>query len=80
MPTSKSATREISRNLQEAAKGTQEVSTNIAGVNQAAGETGSAAEQLLQASGGLVKQGEELRVEVEKFPENLGVASWSDLP
>ena len=36
------ATQEIARSAQQAAKGTSEVSANIAGVTQAAGETGSA--------------------------------------
>ncbi|MBV8166217.1 MAG: HAMP domain-containing protein, partial [Alphaproteobacteria bacterium] len=43
------ATQEIARNVQEAAAGTSEVTTHIAGVNQAAGETGAAAEFVLTA-------------------------------
>jgi len=38
-----SATLEIARNVQEAARGTGEVSANISGVRQAASETGAAA-------------------------------------
>ena len=34
------ATREISRNIQQAARGTQEVSISIGGVNDAAGQSG----------------------------------------
>ena len=69
------ATQEITRNVQQAADGTQEVSTNITGVNEAASQTGAAAQQLLEASGGLAKEGEELRGEVDKFLDNLGVAT-----
>ena len=38
-----SATKEISRSVQEAARGTQEVNSNISGVQKAADDTGSAA-------------------------------------
>ncbi|MCH8090798.1 MAG: chemotaxis protein [Proteobacteria bacterium] len=69
------ATQEITRNVQQAADGTQEVNTNITGVNEAASQTGAAAQQLLEASAGLAKEGEELNVEVEKFLQNLGVAT-----
>lgn len=45
-----SATREISRSVQEAARGTQEVNANISGVQRAADDTGSAANQVLGAA------------------------------
>ncbi|MCH9019155.1 MAG: hypothetical protein IIA73_02140 [Proteobacteria bacterium] len=61
------ATGEISNNSQQAAQGTQEVSTNVAGLNQAASETGAAASQMLEAAGGLAQQAETLRTEVDKF-------------
>ena len=44
------------------------VSENIAGVNQAATETGVAASQMLQSAGDLSGQAGLLRREVEKFP------------
>ena len=44
------ATQEIARNVQQAARDT-EVSANITGVTQAAGETGAAASQVLGAAG-----------------------------
>ena len=44
------ATQEIARNVQQAAAGTQEVSVNIEGVDQAAGETGAAATEVLGAA------------------------------
>jgi methyl-accepting chemotaxis protein len=61
------STGEISNNSQQAAAGTQQVSENIAAVNQAATETGAAASQVLQSAGELSKQGELLRAEVDKF-------------
>jgi methyl-accepting chemotaxis protein len=61
------ATQEIARNVQEAAVGTQEVSANIVSVTEAAQETGTAATQLLGASGELARQAEVMRAEVEKY-------------
>ncbi len=61
------ATGEISRNCQQAAAGTQEVSSNVAGVTQAASETGAAATQVLAATGNLTKQANLLRDEVDTF-------------
>ena len=58
------ATGEISNNSQQASVGTQEVSQNIAGVNQAAMETGSAAAQVLNSAADLAKQSNALRSEV----------------
>ena len=68
------ATQEIARNVQQAAKGTQEVSSNIAGVTQAAGETGTAATQVLGASGDLAKQSEALREQVDRFLAKIRAA------
>jgi methyl-accepting chemotaxis protein len=65
------ATREIARNIQQAASGTQEVSTNITGVTQAAGDTGNAAGQLLAATSELAKQSETLRKEVDSFLHDI---------
>jgi methyl-accepting chemotaxis protein len=61
------ATSEISRNVQEAARGTQLVSSNVGGVSQAAGKTGETASRLLDASNELSHQATELRSEVENF-------------
>jgi methyl-accepting chemotaxis protein len=61
------ATQEIARNVQQAAIGTNEVSQNIGGVSTAAGETGSAANLVLEASGTLAHQAGELRTEVDRF-------------
>ena len=59
--------REIARNIQQASHGTNEVSTNIVGVTKAAGETGSAATQVLAAAGEVSQQSERLKSEVDRF-------------
>ena len=61
------ATGEISRNAQEAASGTEQVNSNIAGVTEAATETGQAATQMLQGAKDLSRQAEELSGEVDNF-------------
>lgn len=61
------ATAEIARNIQEAARGTQAVSSNISGVSQAAGATGQTAEQLLSSANELTQQSGMLRTSVESF-------------
>ncbi|CAO3451044.1 Methyl-accepting chemotaxis sensor/transducer protein [Azospirillum argentinense] len=61
------ATQEISRNVQQASMGTATVSANIGGVTQAAGSTGSMADQALGAAGDLSREADQLRQEVERF-------------
>jgi methyl-accepting chemotaxis protein len=61
------ATGEISRNAQQAAQGTHEVSGNIAMVTQTAIETGAAAGQVLAASSELSQKSASLRADVETF-------------
>lgn len=61
------ATAEIARNVQEAAQGTHDVSSNIGGVSHAASETGITASELLTASQELSGQTDALRSEVEDF-------------
>ena len=60
-------TKEITRNTQEAARGTQAVSVNIAGVSQGAGMTGKAADHVLSAAGELGRTADKLRAEVDSF-------------
>ncbi len=62
-----SATGEIARNVQQAAIGTREVTTTIAGVGQMAMETGSAAKQVLGASVALAKHAAGLSSEMTRF-------------
>ncbi len=61
------ATREIARNVQEAAASTSEASGNILGVTQAAHETGRAAGDVLTAAGDLTTHSDRLRSEVDGF-------------
>ncbi|SMH57759.1 methyl-accepting chemotaxis protein [Azospirillum agricola] len=61
------ATQEITRNVQEAAAGTREVSQTIAGVSASAGETGTAAGEVLRAAELLDGQAVALNREVKGF-------------
>ena len=68
------ATQEISRNAQQAAKGTGDVSSNIAGVSHAADEAVAASSQVQRASSQLARQGEELGTEVQRFLKGIRAA------
>ena len=68
------ATQEISRNVTQAAQGNQEVSRNIAGVNEAATQTGTAAGQVLQSADELSRNSEALRREVDSFLKEVRAA------
>jgi methyl-accepting chemotaxis protein len=68
------ATREIARNIQHAAGGTSEVSSNIVGVSSASAEAGSAASQVLDASGALRREADILRSEINAFLSNIRAA------
>jgi methyl-accepting chemotaxis protein len=69
-----SATREISRSVQEAARGTQEVNANISGVQRAADGTGTAASQVLGAAGQLASQSSDLAGQVTRFLSEVRAA------
>ncbi|WP_343036049.1 HAMP domain-containing methyl-accepting chemotaxis protein [Hongsoonwoonella zoysiae] len=68
------ATQEISRNIQHASAASAEVSDNISGVTQAAGQTGSAASQVLSSSDSLSEEAEKLRSEIDRFLEAVRAA------
>jgi methyl-accepting chemotaxis protein len=68
------ATREIARNIQHAAGGTSEVSSNIIGVSSASTEAGTAASEVLNASGSLRREADVLRAEIDAFLENIRAA------
>jgi methyl-accepting chemotaxis protein len=68
------ATREIARNVDQAAVGTQEVSSNIAGVTRAAHDTGAASGQVLQSAGQLSRQAEDIRRSVDSFLTSVRAA------
>ncbi len=61
------ATQEIARSVQQASTGTSDVSANIAGVTEAAHETGRSSSEVLAEAGALSTQSAHLREEVEKF-------------
>ncbi len=68
------ATAEIARHVQQTATSTLGVTANIAGVSQAAGETGGAATEVLNAASGLSEQAENLTAEVGRFLEGVRAA------
>jgi len=61
------ATREIARNVEQAARGTSDVSVNIADVNRHAGETGTASDHMLSSAQGLSRESNHLKAEMEHF-------------
>jgi methyl-accepting chemotaxis protein len=61
------ATQEISRNVQQAAMGTMQVSSNISSVERGASETGAASSQVLSAAKSLSDDSSRLKLEVGKF-------------
>jgi len=69
-----SATAEIARNIQLTAANTREVTANISGVSAAAGSSGAAAEQLLDAAGGLSREAGRLTGEINSFVAEVRAA------
>jgi len=68
------ATREISRNVQQAAHGTKGVSANIVDVEKGAMQTGTASSQVLSAAKSLAMENGRLKEEVEKFLSTVRAA------
>ncbi|QWG19060.1 HAMP domain-containing protein [Bradyrhizobium sediminis] len=68
------ATREIARNIQHAAGGTSEVSSNIVGVSTASAEAGAAASEVLGASDALRREADMLRSEIDVFLGSIRAA------
>ena len=68
------ATAEIARNVQQAAEGTQHISENIETVTTAAGQTGSAAGQVLTAARSLSREAVELKAVVGSFLQAVRTA------
>ena len=68
------ATREIARNIQHAAGGTSEVSSNIVGVSTASAQAETAAGEVLSASGTLRREADVLRSEIDAFLSNIRAA------
>jgi len=65
------ATQEIARNVAEAASGAQEVATHIVVVTQAAGETGSAAREVLVAADSLARDAEGMKTGLDRFLDGV---------
>jgi len=65
---------EISRNVQQAAQGTQQVSSNITDVQHGASATGSASAQVLSAAQSLSGDSSRLKVEIGKFLDTVRAA------
>ena len=70
----RSATHEIASSVHQAAAGTQEVSSNISLVTQAAAESQTVSAQMLEAATSLAQQGDELRQQVGKFLTSVRAA------
>jgi len=68
------ATQEVSRNVRDAASGTQDVSSNIAGVTEASQAAGDASGHVSTAADELSQQAELLKSEVDKYLESVQAA------
>jgi methyl-accepting chemotaxis protein len=68
------ATGEITRNIQQAAQGTEQVASSVLAVTEAASETGAAAVQVLSSARALSGQAGQLRAEVSRFLEEVRTA------
>ncbi|HEX4556632.1 MAG TPA: HAMP domain-containing methyl-accepting chemotaxis protein [Xanthobacteraceae bacterium] len=68
------ATKEIARNVQQAAQGTTQVATNITDVNRGAAETGAASSQVLTSARSLSSESNRLKLEMTKFLETVRAA------
>jgi methyl-accepting chemotaxis protein len=66
-----SATKEIARNVQQAASGTNAVSDNVGVVTRTAGQTGAAASHVLASAEALNVQAATLRQKVDSFLANI---------
>ena len=67
-------TKEISRNVTEAARGTSEVASSITDVSKGASETGTASAQVLTSARSLSGESRHLREEVERFLSSVRAA------
>jgi methyl-accepting chemotaxis protein len=60
--------------VQQAAQGTQQVSSNITDVQRGAGETGSASSQVLSSAQSLSSESNRLKLEVDRFLDTVRAA------
>ena len=68
------ATQEISRNVLQAAQGTEEVTQNMVGISRTVADTGAGSSQVLNAAGSLGTQSDSLRNDVAAFLEKMRAA------
>jgi methyl-accepting chemotaxis protein len=68
------ATHEISRNVQHAAAGSEDLHRNVSGVTRAIGETTQSANLVFEASQNLGRQAHLLRQSVERFLAEVAAA------
>ncbi len=68
------ATTEIVRNVDEAAQGTRVVADNIIDVARAASDTGRMAGDVFKAASEVQEESETLRVEIERFLQQMHAA------
>jgi methyl-accepting chemotaxis protein len=68
------ATQEISRNIQHAAQGTLQVTSNVTDLQRGASDTGAASAQVLSAAKSLSNESNRLKVEVAKFLDSVRAA------
>jgi methyl-accepting chemotaxis protein len=68
------ATQEISRDVQQTARITVEVASNITDVSRGASASGSASSQVLLSAQTLSSEGKRLKLEVDKFLNTVRVA------
>jgi methyl-accepting chemotaxis protein len=68
------STEEISRNVQQAAKGTAVLAANITDVNRGAAQTGSASSQVLASANALAQESSHLKLEVDRFLSTVRAA------
>jgi len=68
------ATQEISRNVQQAAQGTLQVSSNIGDVQRGASDTEAASSQVLAAAKSMSRDSNRLKLEVGKFLDSVRAA------
>ena len=69
-----SATGEITRNVQQAAKGTEEVAGSMGSVEQGSSETNASADRVKTASQALAEEAERLKSEVDSFLQQIKAA------
>jgi methyl-accepting chemotaxis protein len=68
------AAQEISRNVQQAARGTSDIASNITDVSHGASATGSASSKVLSSARSLSSEGNRLKLEVDKFLNTVRAA------